>query len=199
MNEATPTALEGRPQESPADRDIPLGALAFTQSNTAHSEGAARDVPHQGEPQHYAFPEDVDLDMEAVEKFKPLMAEMGVSAENAQRLVDLAVEMHRRAKTGSQGKEADTLAAWSKASHEDGEFGGAVFERSVVEAQKAMRHFASPAFIEMLDATGLGNHPEMIRLFCKIAKGISEDRFIGHQGGGASGKSLADILYGPSE
>lgn len=197
----TAQAHQQAPQQSmqkTADSGLQMGALAFgrAQEQTVTATPPAQ----QGAPvQDLSFPQDVEIDMEAVEKFKPLMAQIGISGENAQKIVDLAVEMHQRAKNGSRQKDEDSMAAWSEAARTDTEFGGAAFARSVAEAQKAMRHFASPAFVEMLDSTGLGNHPEMIRLFCKIAKGISEDRFVGSRGGGASGKSLADILYGSGE
>ena len=37
--------------------------------------------------------------------------------------------------------------------------------------------FATPALKAALNETGFGNHPELVRLFVKIGKSLSEDSF----------------------
>jgi len=59
-----------------------------------------------------------------------------------------------------------------------------------------MKKVATPAMIKMLDETGFGNHPEVIKLFLKIGKEAENGAF--HPSGAQSTnkKSAADILFG---
>jgi hypothetical protein len=45
-------------------------------------------------------------------------------------------------------------------------------------ARKALESFGSPALKELLNNTGLGNHPEVIKAFHKVGKLISEDKMV---------------------
>ncbi len=144
----------------------------------------------------FTIPQDVAIDEAALEAFKPLAKELGLSNENAQKLIDLAVNMHMRAKSDITRDDSTQNKEWVEQANNDAEFGGAHFQAHVATAQKALNHFASPALIGLLDHSGLGNHPEMIRLFFKIGQSISEDRFLSANAQGGAPKSLAEILYG---
>jgi len=45
-------------------------------------------------------------------------------------------------------------------------------------ARKALETFGTPELRDVLNMTGMGNHPEVIRAFYKAGKAISEDRFV---------------------
>ena len=95
-----------------------------------------------------------------------------------------------------QGEQVANLQAeWRQQATADKEFGGQKLEENLVVARKAMQAFASPELKQLLAQTGLGNHPEVIRMFVKAGKSISEDGFV--QGGTAVAKpkSAAEILY----
>lgn len=67
---------------------------------------------------------------------------------------------------------------WSAQSKADKEFGGDRFDANLAIAKKSMLAFASPALVELLNTTGLGNHPEVIRMFYKSGLAISEDQMV---------------------
>jgi len=49
----------------------------------------------------------------------------------------------------------------------------------------------------LLNQTGMGNHPEMIRVFHRISKAVSEDSFVpGDMKPKEQKKSQADVMYG---
>jgi hypothetical protein len=52
---------------------------------------------------------------------------------------------------------------------------GANFEANVEVSRKALAKFGSPGLVEHLEKTGLGNHPEMVKLFHNLGTAISED------------------------
>ena len=67
------------------------------------------------------------------------------------------------------------VEGWIKASQEDKEFGGSGFKANLGVAAKAYKEFATPELRQLLDQSGLGNHPEMIRLFYRIGQKVSQD------------------------
>ena len=52
---------------------------------------------------------------------------------------------------------------------------GKNFEGNMDYAKRAYSQFATPGLSEVLDETGLGNHPEMIRAFSKIGQLLGEE------------------------
>lgn len=86
----------------------------------------------------------------------------------------------------------DTWEAQVKA---DKEIGGDALGANLAIAAKA-RDLGGPEFVKLLNKTGLGNHPAVIKTFLKIGKSLSEDKFI--TGGNASTEAptAAQRLYG---
>ena len=64
------------------------------------------------------------------------------------------------------------------------EFGKA-YEQNLNMAKNAAKEFGGEALVELLDTTGLGNEPAIIRAFANIGKAISNDEIVG--GGGRQG------------
>lgn len=54
---------------------------------------------------------------------------------------------------------------------------GDKFEVNVSKAQKALKAFASPEEIQYIHDSGLSNDTRLVKIFSKIAEGISEDKF----------------------
>lgn len=67
---------------------------------------------------------------------------------------------------------------WADTSRADKEFGGDKLGESLATAKKAMDAFATPELRTLLDESGLGNHPEVIRLFYRTGKAMSEDSLV---------------------
>ena len=66
-------------------------------------------------------------------------------------------------------------------------------------AKEALRQYASEEFLEYIDQTGLGNHPELIKAFAKIGHDMVEDSARGrgpgmHTGGAAAAAIAIDEL-----
>lgn len=97
----------------------------------------------------------------------------------------------------AQGKHAETVQKWETDARSDKEFGGPQFDQNLATAKKAIDHFATPELRQMLDETGVGNHPELIRAFYRAGKMLEEAPVLGTTSGGAK-KSLAQALYGNS-
>ncbi|MCS3423438.1 hypothetical protein M2403_002039 [Rahnella sp. BIGb0603] len=75
---------------------------------------------------------------------------------------------------------------------------GAKFDENASVIQKAVKTFAPPEFIEMIDKSGLVNNPAIAKMFLKIGSAISEDQLVSNQKGSPQSgeKSIADRLWG---
>ena len=63
-------------------------------------------------------------------------------------------------------------------------------------AGKVLGQLGTPALAEKLDSTGLGNDPDLVRVFHRIGQLLSEDSLImGASGGGSAPLSAAEIFY----
>jgi len=127
-------------------------------------------------PEAYAFsaPEGVTLDTAAVEEFSAIAKELGLEQGKAQAIADIAVKMQQRQAEAQQA----LVTSWVEQVKVDKEIGGDKFTENLAVARKALETFGTPELQDVLNMTGLGNHPEVIRAFYKAGKAISEDRFI---------------------
>ena len=86
---------------------------------------------------------------------------------------------------------------WAETAIGEKEFGGERLAENLAVAKKALDTFGTPELRTLLNETGLGNHPELIRAFYKAGKAISEDKFVpaGAGKGPQGGKDLSSRLY----
>ena len=64
---------------------------------------------------------------------------------------------------------------WASLSEKDPEIGGANFKANVGVANSALKQFATPEFTALLRGSGLGAHPEVVRVFYRIGKAMQQD------------------------
>ncbi|MHA6283711.1 peptidase [Morganella morganii] len=145
-------------------------------------------------PEKYEFKaaEGQELDVEAVKAFEPIAKELNLSNEQAQKLVDVygsTIMPHVMKQIDEQWSRQSEQ--WAEQVRADKDLGS---DASIGAAQKAMDKFGSPELKQYLTETGLGNHPELVRIFANIGKAMSEDGLVTGNSGGA--KSAADVLFG---
>ena len=162
-------------------------------TTTEGNQGDTSDKP--GAPEQYEFkaPEGMSFDDAVIGAFSEVAKELNLPQEAAQKVLDkmAPVMASRQAEQLQVAREE-----WANQSRADKEFGGEKLEETLAIVRKARDKFATPELRNLLDETGLGNHPDVIRLFYRAGKAISEDKFVG--GGNStssSGKSAAEILY----
>lgn len=149
----------------------------------------------EGAPEKYEFkaPENVALNDEVIGKFSEVARELNLTQDAAQKLIDSVgpVMAERQANVLKQAR-----ADWKGQSEVDKEFGGDNYAANLATAKKALTAFGSPELVSLLNQSGFGEHPEIIRLFYRAGKSISEDRIV--SGGISAGDSRdpAAVLYG---
>ena len=169
-----------------------------TQHTTLQTENETLKGKLPGEPpETYEFKlkDGTVIDGAAAEAFIPVLKELGVSQDGAAKLFGLYVnELDRQ-----DGELTDVFkqqrTEWANSSKTDNEFGGDKFDDSLVIAQKAIAKFGSDDFKTLLEETGLGNHPEVIRAFWKIGTLISEDQTLLANRGAHDEKDVAALMF----
>lgn len=144
----------------------------------------ANKVPEDGK-YTLTMPEGVEVDQELVDALGPDFKDMGLTNAQAQKLADKFIEIQTK-RAQSRAKDwGDTVQKWADDAKADPDIGGDKFDSSVKNAQRFLGKFATPALREYLNASGGGNHPELIRVFAKAGELIREDD---PATGGAEGK-----------
>lgn len=148
-------------------------------------------------PEAYDFkaPEGVEsLDAKLVEAFSPLAKKLDLTNEQAQELVNLAPQIQQRLAEQQAEAWGKQLEAWVGEVKADKDIGGDNLPASMASAQKVMQQFGTPELKEALEQTGMGNHPELVRLFVKVGKAISEDGIVAGVSGGGT-QSMAQRMF----
>ncbi|KFB89620.1 peptidase [Serratia grimesii] len=151
------------------------------------------DKPAAPEKYEFAAPEGQELDANALSVFEPIAKELGLTQAQAQKLVDIYPQIQQQ-QAEAWSKQ---IAEWGEQVKADKEIGGDKFNASVGAAQRALDQFGNPELREYLNASGLGNHPALVRFCAKVGKSMAEDSFVVPNQGGQ--RSAADILYGNKE
>lgn len=151
------------------------------QAEGTKTEGEAEKKP-EGAPESYEFkaPEGVQFDDTVIGAFSEVAKELNLPQDQAQKVLDKVAPVIA-ARQAEQFQAART--EWAETAKADKEFGGEKLAENLGVAKKALDAFATPELRTLLDQSGLGNHPEVIRMFYRAGKAISEDRFVSGQGG----------------
>ena len=184
--EATAEKLYGEQQQQSGEQeqqaadntDGEAGQNDGEQGETQKAEGA----PEQYE--EFKAPEGQQFDPEVLNNFKEIAKDLNLSQEAAQKMLDkMAPVVAQR-----QVEQIEALRTqWAEQSTADKEFGGEKLSENLGVARKALDTFGSPELKSLLNESGLGNHPEFIRLLYRAGKAIGEDSFVG--GNKSAGKA----------
>ena len=176
-------------------------------SEQQEAEGASSEENQPSEdeaakaPEDYEFsmPEGVTIDDNTLGDLKALSKDLGLSQEQAQKIADLGVQQSQRWAEQQLEYANQAREEWAQQVKSDKELGGPAFEESIASASRALKEFGSPELVNLLNETGLGNHPEVIRTFNRIGKMIGDDKLV--PGGRNSNEQpdLAKRLYNNSE
>lgn len=179
---------EAKPTEGAAEGEPKAGEGADDEGKKAEAQGA---------PETYAdftVPDGVALDAELLAEFVPVLKELNLSQENAQKLVDFAPKLISQAVEGIKAELIAEAKGWHLASRQDKEIGGDKMAEKLSVANKAIETFGTPELKAFLASKGLNAHPELIRAFYRAGKTLKEDVFV-PGGGSPRGGDPAKVLY----
>ena len=147
----------------------------------------------------FKLPEGAVIDGDSLKTASALFADSGLSQEQAQKFIDLAVSREQAAARKGVQAFVDLQTKWVSEIKADPDIGGDKFQASIASAARAIERLAVPGLREALDLTGAGNNPAIVKAFARIGQMISEDRFRpGNGAPPAAQRSPAEVIYGAS-
>jgi hypothetical protein len=180
MSDTTPTTVASTPDNDAGEpkTDTSITPDAGTAAPDAQAAAGTQD-PKATEtvvPESYdlKMPEGIELDKTAADEFGAIAKELKLDQASAQKFADVGAKMAQR----QVEKHAELVQSWVEQVKTDKEFGGDKLQENLGVARKALETFGTPELRDVLNATGFGNHPEVIRAFYKMGKAVSEDRFV---------------------
>lgn len=120
------------------------------------------------------LPEGVQLDQQLLNSAAPVFKELGLSSENASKLVPLVTEVQTRFQQTQLDQFSALTKSWAKEAQADQDMGGQNWKETSRLAGVALQAGGAAAsnheVRQLLDQSGLGNHPAMIRFFRDIGR-----------------------------
>ncbi len=182
-------------QSAPVAPQAPTTPTAPETQAPATEQSAAPTAPSIPEKYEFVPPEGYQIDTQALPEYEAAFKELGLSQEQAQKLVDLNAKHTLAAQQAAQAQQTQQINAWVGELKQDPNFGGANFESNVALAQKAMGQFGSPELKQMLETSGLGSHPEVVRFFHRVGKELGEGSVHRTTNDVPADKSWANRMY----
>jgi len=195
MTDQAATTTEGQASsQPPANNASTDAAPAGTQQQATNGQNQQATQDGQaagntegkptGAPEAYEFkaPEGKEFDPEVINSFSDIAKELDLPQDAAQKMIDkLAPKIQERQQQVIEQVRND----WAQQAQTDREYGGEKLAENLAVAKKALDAFGTPELRSLLNESGLGNNPEVIRFMFRAGKAISEDRFVGGTSGGA--------------
>jgi hypothetical protein len=183
--------------ESPAEPKSLLGEAADKGKEAKPVEGA----PVSAAPEKYDFtqvklPEGIALDQAAVDQFTPVFKEIGLTQEQANKLVAVeAARAQARAKADADNWKQQN-ALWQEETKKA--FGPKLNEELAFVA-KARNALVTPDLQADLDASGFSNRLPFLQFMAKIGRMVSEDNLVEGKAAhtGVSAKTLYPSMPNP--
>jgi hypothetical protein len=179
-----PASQPAAPATPPADASATPpadGQQTATQPSTdANAKPGEKPADAPAVPEKYDFqlPDGVQLEAAALEELSGMAKELGLTQEQAQKVANLGAKQAQAFAAQLTERQQAATAEWATQTSADKELAGPqgqALEENLSFAKKAIDTFATPEFKKLLNESGLGNHPEMVRVFVRAGKAISED------------------------
>lgn len=191
----TDTAVVSVPDPGQAAADA-AAALAATSPPPVTSPVTPADFVYT-----LTLPKDAALEASAVERHTAFAKAEKLSPETAQK----ALEQENTAIVADRAKQGEATASafqtlaretWPNEIKADKEFGGDKFDATVLESKRAADKFVTADEKEMLNKSGWGNHPVLVRIMARVGRAMGNDTLV-VGGAGVSGAKKTDgqVLY----
>lgn len=159
------------PVDPVIDETVAPDTVDATAETEATTEETKVEAPVEVSAEAFVFPEGAQVDMGVAKEYAELAKSLGLTQEQAQGQIGF----YQKAQEQMVAKVSEQWAQQSKA---DKEFGGDKFDENLAIASKAIDAFATPELKGLLNSTGLGNNPDMIRAFYRAGLLLKEDSVV---------------------
>lgn len=178
-------------------------ATLVEKAGTGTTEEAAKpagekgaDEKPKGAPEKYEdfkLPDGFQAEPEALKGFQQTAKELNLSQEQAQKLIEFQAQHVAKLQEQQAATWTDLREGWKK---ESLKVLGPKSDESLALVARSRDRFSSPELNKLLNESGLGDHPAVIKHFIELGKQISEDTVVdGKPASGNTNKTIAEILY----
>ena len=164
-----------------------------TEDTAAVEAGKLNEIP---EAYDFKMPEGFESDegvMTSVEQFaKDNKLSVGAAAQLSEIAGNLIVSLN-----GSRETQFETVKeGWLESAKTDPEIGADISKGAESVAARAFNTIATPEMKALVDQYGIGNHPEMLRMFYRLSSLMGDDKMLmsGTGAGGGSDNSVASTV-----
>ena len=181
------TLIDSTPEQAEQPETKAEGEGTKTLLSDDEGDGASAEAV----PEKYDFkaPEDFEVTEEVqkeLDVFSDAAKNAGLKQEQYQQLVDWQIKQGREAAVNADNAFQERIEGWGQSAKADNEFGGANLKDNLLVANQAIEKFSTPELKAILgkpsasnpDGLGIGNHPEVVRLFYRIGKAIGDSNLI---------------------
>lgn len=191
----TASTPEGEASSETAETTTEAAETTATEATSETTETTEAETVDGPIEYTFELPEGISMADETLEGLKSLAGDLKLDQAGADKVKDLGVEMLKKWETANTEALETMKSDWADSAKADEEIGGAKFDENLAGARSAMEKFATPELKTFLNESGLGNHPEMIRLFWKLNAQISDDALVAGDAAPVP-KTRAEVLFG---
>jgi beta-N-acetylglucosaminidase len=191
VEEVEPDKAEEQKDVAPAEDSIPDNEERDT-TDTQGQEDASE------KPYSYTYYE--ELDDKTQDEIVSFGKEHGLSEEVIQAFLDRSAQNATNVISKTLEAHSETVKGWANLAKNDKEYGGKKYGESVKLAREAVAKFGNEDVKKVFNEFGIGNHPEIIRMFVKVGRSLQSDKFAHAQSSTKeeSTSSYEDIFYASS-
>lgn len=135
------------------------------------------------------------LDKEVVEEVKAFAMENKLSNEAAQAMLKREEDAVAKYIESSDSAIDSQISKWREDVLADKVLGGENLETTKANSRRVVERFGTEGFIEILNSTGYGNHPEVVGFLNKLGSLMSEDSLISGKSEAKPEKQLHEYFY----
>jgi hypothetical protein len=144
----------------------------------------------EGAPEQYqgfTLPEGVTIDGDVLTEATSLFKTLNIPQDQAQKLIDIATKNAQKQSEAFFNNFQKTVEDWGEQTKTEL---GADFEKKIGVAITGAKSLGGDEFLQLLEDTGLGSHPVMMKALIKAGQMTSEDGFVS----GSHGKGAANPM-----
>lgn len=125
----------------------------------------------------------------------------GLSAQLAQEIVAQQEKLAGTVLTRTEAQRKQQIDGWKQEVQQDPELGGDKYQTTITNIKRVFdwlgKQLPQSKFVQLVEETGYGNHPEWVKVFNTIGKAMAEDGPTGGRfTGGGDKKADEEIVYG---
>lgn len=192
-----PAVSGEKPAEKPvesASKSTLLGGEEGKEESKEEGKEVKKEIADVPEKYEIKAPEGMKVDQNLLDALSPVFKEIGISNAQAQKLADAYAPVIKQA---SEAQHKQAMEAFDKQIEDWGKetkaMLGADGSKALAPAARFITQFAgkdAPAVKQLLNDTGLGNHPLIVKMLIAAGKSISQDSFV--EGGSPAGEGGQD-------